>query len=203
MEVKFTEKGDGWIKFRVKGISIALANSLRRSMMMEIPVMAIEWVDFKKNDSILPDEVLANRLGLIPLHFSKKAYVLPEKCKCKGKGCSRCQVRLVLKKKGPCVVYSGDLKSEAKDVYPVFENIPIVELFEGEELSLEAIAQLGKGVQHAKWQASITSYEYDDGTFEFYVETVSGLTPKEIVKLGIESLLEKVKEARKLVESTK
>jgi DNA-directed RNA polymerase subunit D len=93
------------------------------------------------------------------LKFERNVYELPNECKCEGKGCSRCQVRFVLKKKGPCVVYSGDLKSKNKDVYPVFDNIPIIELFENEELELEAIAQLGFGKEHAKWQASLASYK--------------------------------------------
>lgn len=128
-------------------------------MVAEVPTLAIEWVDFLKNDSALPDEVIANRLGLIPLTFIPNAYALPQHCKCKGKGCSRCQVKLWLSKRGPCMVYASDLKSEAKDVRPAFERIPIVELFDGQELELEAIAQLGIGRQHAKWQAAVVGYK--------------------------------------------
>lgn len=127
-------------------------------MMNEIPTMAIEWVDFVKNDSVLNDEIIANRLGLIPLKFDKKAYNTPKNCKCEGKGCSLCQVRLTLKKKGPGMVYAGDLKSTAKDVAPVFDKIPIVELFENQELQFEAIATLGLGKEHSKWQAAVVGY---------------------------------------------
>ncbi|MEM5882659.1 MAG: DNA-directed RNA polymerase subunit D [Candidatus Aenigmatarchaeota archaeon] len=159
MEVKILSKSDSEISFIVKDITPGFANSLRRTMMTEIPTMTIEFVDFLKNSSSLQDEIIANRLGQIPLKFEKNIYELPSECKCEGKGCSRCQVKFVLKKKGPCVVYSGDLKSKNKDVYPVFDNIPIVELFENEELEFEAIAQLGFGKEHAKWQASIASYK--------------------------------------------
>lgn len=134
-------------------------SALRRIILSEIPTMAIEWVVFRKNDSALNDEIIAHRLALVPLKFDKKAYNLPEKCTCKGKGCSRCQVKLVLKKKGPCMVYSGDLKSDAKDVKPVYNDIPIVELFEDQELELEATAQLGLGKIHAKWQGGIVGYK--------------------------------------------
>ena len=159
MRIEILNRTDSEINFVVRGITPGFANLLRRAMMMEVPTLAIEWVDFIKNDSALQDEILANRLGQIPLTFDKKAYNLPEECTCKGKGCSRCQVKLVLSKKGPCMVYSGDLKSRAKDVKPVFDNIPIVELFEGEELEFEAIAQLGFGREHVKWQASIVGYK--------------------------------------------
>jgi len=159
MKVKILTRTERDISFIVEGIDHSFANALRRAMMTEVPTMAIEWVDFLKNSSALPDEILANRLGMIPLTFDKKAYNLPSECKCKGKGCSLCQVKLVLKKKGPCMVYSGDLKSRAKDVKPVFEKIPIVELFEGEELELEAIAQLGTGREHVKWQGAVVGYK--------------------------------------------
>jgi DNA-directed RNA polymerase subunit D len=128
-------------------------------MMSEIPTMAIEWVDFVKNDSVLPDEIIANRLGQIPLTFSPGVYNLPDKCRCKGKGCSRCQVKLTLKRVGPGTVVSGDLRSRAKDVQPLFEGIPIVELLGEQELELEATAQLGLGREHAKWQGAVVGYK--------------------------------------------
>lgn len=194
MKIKIIEKSESEIKFSVDEITPGFANSLRRIMINEVPTMAIEWVDFKKNDSVLPDEILANRLGQVPLTFDKKAYDIPSECKCGGKGCSRCQIELVLKKKGPCMVYSGDLKSKAKDVNPVFDDIPVVELFENEELQFEAVAQLGIGRDHVKWQAAIASYEYDGGTFIFNVESVSGLTAEDIVMSAADILESKLKD---------
>jgi len=194
MKIKILEKNGNEIKFSVEGLTPGFANALRRIMMTEIPTMAIEFVDFKKNGSVLPDEILANRIGQIPLTFDKKAYDLPNECKCEGKGCSRCQIELVLKKKGPCVVYAEDLKSSAKDVKPVFEKIPIIELFEGEELQFEAIAQLGLGKDHAKWQSAIVGYNYDGGNFVFNVESVSGLPTEEIVTTAAEVLEKKMNE---------
>mgnify|MGYP000524705291 CR=1 FL=1 len=203
MKVKILERGDDWVKFSVEGISPGFANALRRVMMTEVPTMAIEWVDFRKNDSVLPDEIIAHRLGLIPLKFDPKHYKLPKECECKGKGCSKCQVKFVLKKKGPCMVYSGDLKSSAEDVEPVYDNMPIVQLFEDEELEFEAIAQLGIGKEHAKWQAAIASYGYEDGHFVFYVETVSGLKPEEIVVKACEVLEKKFKDFKKSLSKVK
>lgn len=209
MKLQILSKNDSEISFFVEGVTPAFANALRRIMMSEVPTMAIEFVDFKKNDSVIPDELLANRLGQIPLTFDKKAYNLPSECKCEAKGCSRCQTELVLKKKGPGTVYSGDLKSKDKDVSPVFDNIPITELFEGDELQFEAVAQLGLGKVHAKWQAAVVGYknkplknvkrseedettEYDETSFIFNVETVSAISPEEIVLTATEKLEEKV-----------
>jgi len=204
MKIKILKKNKDEMTFVVEEINHDFANELRRIMISEISVMAIEFVDFKKNDSALPDELIANRLGQIPLTFDKKAYSMPDDCSCKGKGCSRCQIELVLKKKGPGIVYSGDLKSKAKDVQPVFDKIPIVELFEpNDEIQFEAIAQLGNGRMHAKWQSAVVGYKYEGSNFTFNVETVSGLTPEEIVVSAAEYLENKASEFEKAVGKLK
>lgn len=159
MKIQILDKNDIETRFLLEEVSPAFASALRRIMMSKVPTMAIEWVDFVKNDSALPDEVLANRLGQIPLTFDKNAYNLSGECKCKGKGCSRCQVKLSLKKVGPGMVYSEDLKSKSKDVRAAFEKIQIVELFDEQELEFEAVAQLGMGGEHAKWQGAVVGYK--------------------------------------------
>ncbi len=159
MKVEILEKDNSKIKFLVSGIKASFAGALRRMMMSEIPTMAIEWVDFKKQGSAMPDEILANRLGQVPLTYDRKAYNLPSECKCEGKGCSRCQVKLSLKKKGPSIVYSDDLKSSDKSVRPAVDKIPLVELFEEQELQFVAIAQLGLGKTHTKWKGAVVGYK--------------------------------------------
>jgi DNA-directed RNA polymerase subunit D len=159
MKIDVLNVSNSEIKFIVEGIKADMAGELRRIMISELPTMAIEWVDFIKNDSALPDEVVANRLGQVPFTFDKKTYNLPSECKCKGKGCSRCQIKMSLKKKGPGMVYASDIKTNAKDVKPVFERIPIVELFDNQEMEFNAIAQLGKGKEHVKWQSAVVGYK--------------------------------------------
>jgi DNA-directed RNA polymerase subunit D len=158
MKIQIVDRSGLEMKFLVEGVQPPFANELRRIMMTEIPTMAIEWVDFVKNDSALTDEIMANRLGHVPLKFNKKSYNMTKDCKCEGKGCALCQVKLTLKKKGPGMVYAGDLKSRAKDVEPVFDKTPITELFEGQELEFEAIATLGLGKDHSKWQGAVVGY---------------------------------------------
>lgn len=158
MEVKVLKRNGDKVKFIVKGIDSALAGELRRIMMSEVPTLAIEWVDFIKNDSVLWDEIVASRLGLIPLVFKSKSYKFKKDCKCGGKGCTHCQVKLSLFKKGPCIVYSGDLVPSDKKVKPVYDKIPIVELIKGQELKFEAVAEVGLGKNHAKWQSAVVGY---------------------------------------------
>lgn len=139
------------MSFILKDTTSAFANTIRRLVLEEVPTMAIEDIEFRKNNSILYDEIVAHRLGLVPLTTDLKSYMLPENCKCKGKGCARCQLKLTLKVKGPCIVYASDLKTRDVAVKPVFPKTPIVKLLKGQSLELEATAVLGKGKQHNKW----------------------------------------------------
>lgn len=203
MKIDILQKNDFEMKFSVEGVKNSFASALRRIMISEVPTMAIEWVDFKKNDSALNDEIIANRMGLIPLTFDKDAYKLTAECNCEGKGCSNCQVKLVLKKVGPGVVYSGDLKSTAKDVKPVHAKIPITELFEGQDIQFEATAQLGTGREHAKWQGAVVGYKQDNGSFIFNAESVSGRPVDEIVIEAAKIIENKFGEFSKAVKKLK
>ena len=146
--------------FMLRGAGASYANSIRRSIIDFVPTMAIEDVEFSKNSSVLYDEIIAHRLGLIPLTTDLKTYTLPSQCKCNGAGCARCQLKFVLKAKGPAIVYSGELKSKDPKVKPVFDDIPIVKLLKGQELEFEATAVLGFGKEHAKWAPGLAWYKH-------------------------------------------
>ncbi len=137
----------------IEEIDESLANAIRRSA-LEIPILAIDEVEIHKNDSALYDEIIAHRLGLIPLE-NPKAMDLKENCSCSGKGCSKCTVQLKLVAKGPYTVYSKDLKGKVKVVY---DKIPIVILKEGQELEAIGFATQGKGIEHAKYSPGLIYY---------------------------------------------
>lgn len=145
------------LTFKLTNSTAAFANALRRTLMAEIPVMAIDEVDIYENTSALFDEYIAHRLGLIPLTTDLKSYKLPSEC-CGG-NCAKCSVILSLDEKGPGMVYSKDLKSKDKEVKPVEGKIPIMKLTEGQKLRLEAKAVLGKGEEHMKYQAALVTYK--------------------------------------------
>jgi DNA-directed RNA polymerase subunit D len=134
------------------GISASLANAIRRSS-LEIPILAIDEVEFRKNDSVLYDEVLALRLGLLPLKTPDNMN-LKEDCKCK-EGCSKCELQLKLKAKGPGVVYGGELGEEV--VYP---KMPLTELKDKQKLELIGFARLGRGIDHTKYSPGLIYYSY-------------------------------------------
>jgi len=165
MNLRILEKNGNSIRFVVEGINAPLANTLRRIMLAEVPSMAIDDVVIIENSSVLHDEILALRLGLIPLKTDLDSYNLPEECSCKSElGCHLCRTVLTLDvqaKDGVRTIYSGDLIPEDPNITPVSDKIPIVKLAPNQRIRLEAYAKLGKGKVHAKWQpVSACTYRY-------------------------------------------
>ena len=136
-------------------------NSLRRIMLSELPKLAIEDVIIYDNTSPLFDEIMVHRLGMIPLPTDLKLLIFRDECVCKGKGCPNCTVRYTLSKEGEGTIYSGDLQPEEKSLAIKEDKIPIVELSKDQRVILEIEAILGKGKDHAKWQAvQAPGYKY-------------------------------------------
>src|SRR5881409_3483136 len=187
MDIKLLSKEQETLRFVLSDVSPAFANALRRIMISEIPVMAIDDVMILENNSVMYDEILAHRLGLVPV-TTDGSYNLPEECTCKSElGCEKCRASfsLEIEASEPIeVVYSSHLKPENPDVRPVSDKIPIVKLAQGQRVKLEAFARLGKGRTHAKWQpASACTYSYDQKlrTFNFLVESTGTLPPEKLV----------------------
>lgn len=156
MEIRLVDKNDSSARLVIEGADPAFMNSLRRVIIAEVPAMAIDEVVVIENSSMLHDEILAHRLGFVPLKTDLDSYNLPENCSCKSElGCNLCRASLTLDAEASSearTVYSGDLVSENPNVAPVSGRIPIVKLALDQHLKLESYARLGKGEKHAKWQ---------------------------------------------------
>jgi DNA-directed RNA polymerase subunit D len=160
VEINNLDKKQNKLTFTLSDVNPPYANALRRIMSSEVPTMAIEDVEIRKNNSISYDEVLAHRLGLIPLTTDLKAYNLIDDCTCKGAGCAKCTLKLTLSVKGPKKVVSGDLKSQDPKVIPVDDKYLIATLIENQEIEVVATAVLGKGKVHSKWSPGHMVYKY-------------------------------------------
>lgn len=152
MKLEILELGGRKARFVLSEVTPAFANALRRSMIADIPKMAIDYVDIYDNTSVMFDEMLAHRMGLIPIKTNLDMYNLWEECSCKGEGCALCQVTFTLSAEGPCMVHSRDLKSSDPETVPADDNVPIIELKESQKLVLTAVARLGYGKEHIKFQ---------------------------------------------------
>jgi DNA-directed RNA polymerase subunit D len=165
VKIEVLEKDETNIRVAVRDADVPLMNALRRIGLAEVPAMAIDEVVMIENSSILQDEMIAHRLGLVPLKTDLDNYNLPEDCECKSEfGCGQCRVTLTLNSEsneGTRTVYSGELVSENPSIVPVTEKIPVIKLAKGQKLKLEAYARLGKGKAHAKWQpVCVCAYKY-------------------------------------------
>ncbi|MFX1285443.1 MAG: DNA-directed RNA polymerase subunit D [Promethearchaeota archaeon] len=198
MELEIVERQENYVKFILSDVTPTFANTIRRMILSEVPTMAIDEVIIIENTTPLYDEIVAHRLGLIPLKTDLENYVRPELCSCGGQGCTSCEVSLTLEKNGEKdieVVFSNDLLSQDSKIVPVHPNIPILKMAKDQKIFLEAIARLGRGLDHAKWQPiSSVSYKYYP-CVEFNLDNCTfcgdcvGVCPRDIIKIENDEII--------------
>src|SRR5947207_15222679 len=115
MDIKLLTKEQDTIRFVLSDVSPAFANALRRIILAEVPVMAIDDVMILDNSSVMYDEILAHRLGLIPVTMDS-TYNMSEDCTCTCKlGCEKCRTSLSLDSEVSIpgeLLYTSKLKPE-------------------------------------------------------------------------------------------
>ncbi len=154
------------IEFLVEGAPLPLLNAIRRYSLAKVPTYAIDEVMIIVNTSAMFDEILAHRLGMIPLTseegLNRLGDIDPDLCsKCSeaeekpsAEFCEKCYVHMILEVEAgndEVTVYSSGIKSEDPYIRPAYDNIPIVILAPGQKISLELKARIGRGLEHAKW----------------------------------------------------
>ena len=162
------------IRILLKDTDRAFVNSIRRTLMSDTPKMAIETVSFIKKtveedgevwetDGPLPDEVIAQRLAMIPIPTNHEQYYFHDECpNCadmveEDRGCALCTMLYYCQKKGSkegVWVTAGDLNflGEEEGFIPEkYQSIPITKLFQGQIIEFSATAIMGRGRDHVKW----------------------------------------------------
>ena len=178
-KINVTSLTDDRISFTLTKTDASIANALRRVMLAEVPTMAIDKVDFLANSTVLHDDFIAHRLGLIPLvseragfnteHPRQEDFEFNRDCTCMGQ-CPNCTVVFDLDVK--CTeeerkVTTKDLKPDTEGGSCVVatkegEEILIVKMRKGQHLRLRALAQKGIGKEHAKWNPCCTAvFKYE------------------------------------------
>jgi DNA-directed RNA polymerase subunit D len=212
MQIEIVKMEDTRAKFILKNSSPAMANALRRTMLQDIPKMAIDKVDFhlgpimqddKEYESVtsLFDEIIAHRLGLVPVPTTDQ-FTFQKDCSCGGVGCPGCSIMYSLNKVGPGTVLSGDLLPLGDSTLKVKDEfIPIVELTDSQAVLIYATAVMGTAKQHVKWQAAFgVGYSYmpaieidaakaaDSDVRDYAVKTYPGLFKAEDGKLVVDDI---------------
>lgn len=165
MKIKIIEKNDRMIRLLIEEAPLAFVNAIRRLSISEVPTLAIDEVAFLDNTSVLYDEIIAHRIGLIPLTTDLERFKPPEECEGADPVTNPdCYVRLFLDveaEEDGTIIYSGDLKSEDPTVKPVYDKIPVVILSKGQRVTFEAYARLGRGKEHIKWSpVTVSAHKY-------------------------------------------
>ncbi|KAJ0004634.1 hypothetical protein NQD34_010848 [Periophthalmus magnuspinnatus] len=171
------------MEFDMVGVDPAIANAFRRILLAEVPTMAIEKVFIYNNTSIVQDEVLAHRLGLIPIRADPRLFEYRNSAAEEGSEIDTIQLQLKVKcSRNPRaskdssdprelylhhMVYSRDLKwmpiGNQADVFadafigPVHDDILIAQLRPGQELDIVMHCVKGIGKDHAKFSPVATA----------------------------------------------
>jgi DNA-directed RNA polymerase subunit D len=206
--IRILERDNNHIVIEFVDIPRQYVNALRRLSISQVPTFAIDDIVILENSSVMHDEAIAHRLGLIPLRTDLERFVMPHLCDCKSTlGCSKCRVLLVLDAESQDktkVITSAELISEDEAVKPVNNEIPIVSLAPAQKLKFEAYARLGIGKSHAKWQPTSVAV-VKDGKGEddsiLVIESNGSLTPQEIVIEAAKILGSKINEFDSVIQS--
>lgn len=157
---------------RINNIDASLANAIRRTVISDTPTMAIEWVYLRENSSVMADEVLAHRLGLVPVLADPERFVAvtkPEGFVPENDTVPENSIYFELAVDNPTEetvsVYSDQIRvSSGHQEVAVKPGILITRLAPRQRIECRMIAIKGVGREHAKWMpASICSYRFVKG----------------------------------------
>ena len=200
MSLEIINENEEKVSVKIKGVPLQYANALRRICLNGVPIYAVESVDMLENSSVLADEGVAHRVGLIPLKTdleSSKADNENDKIMLTLDSGISDETRTIL---------SGDLKSQDSNVVPTSDDIPIVTLAPGQSIKFEAFARLGRGTEHAKWNSAnivtLTESDKDDERI-LTVESTGALNPKHIILSSVEQLASKLSEFKTTISEIK
>ena len=200
MSLEITNENEQKVSVKIKGVPLQYANALRRICLNGVPIYAVESVDVLENSSVLADEGIAHRVGLIPLKTDLEA---------SKDGNESDKIMLTLDSgvsDETRTILSGDIKSQDQSIIPTSNDIPIVTLAPGQSLKFEAYARLGKGTEHAKWNsaniATLTDSEKDDERI-LTVESTGALDPKHIILSSVEQLANRLSEFKTIISDIK
>lgn len=218
----FVNIDDQTVRFKLNRCPSKIANGLRRVLMSETPMMALELINVYENSSVLHSDFIAHRLGLLPLDSNNvENFLFKKDCDCEH-CCDKCSVHF---KCDVTNTTSGNIEVTTADLIPMNEeigvrclfsergenaqNLPILKLAPTQRIHFTAIAHKGIGEEHCKWSPVCVckcvysvdenadklvqfEQENDPTEFDFTLETTEGIDPKKALKIGFDVLIDKL-----------
>tara|TARA_B100000787_G_C16197393_1_gene301961 strand:+ start:5058 stop:5738 length:681 start_codon:yes stop_codon:yes gene_type:complete len=123
----------------IKGANNAMLNGIRRTMIRDVPALAVSRVEITKNNTPMPDDMLSHRIGLIPMYAKHGEEDVT-------------RIELKVDKSGPCELYSEDIICDA---VTVVRGVYICPLYEGQQIALTGSFEVGVGKDHARFQRCV------------------------------------------------
>ena len=176
VKIEILEETENHVSLLLKETDRAFANAMRRTLMSNVPKMAIHRVRFElgtitdsqtgevyESIGALPDEVIAHRLAMVPIPtFHDEFCFLEDDPGNAGLpreewGTPASQIIYHCSARGTPeghLVTAGDLNVLGEDklqIPELYRDIPITKLFAGQYLEFYAYAVLGVGSDHTKW----------------------------------------------------
>ncbi|XP_066474611.1 DNA-directed RNA polymerases I and III subunit RPAC1 isoform X2 [Tiliqua scincoides] len=178
--VDLVHMDENTLEFDMVGIDAAIANAFRRILLAEVPTMAVEKVFVFNNTSIVQDEILAHRLGLIPIHADPRLFEYKSEDDCDEINTLQFQLKIKCSKNPQAAKESSDpnelfinhkvyskhmewvpLGSQADNLNanfrPVHDDILIAQLRPGQEIDVLMHCVKGIGKDHAKFSPVATA----------------------------------------------
>lgn len=142
---------DAECSFRLEGATDALANALRRVLLRDLPTVAISRVRVFLNETPFPDDMLAHRLGLVPLRCTSTHLAqLAARGPLRADALDDEPPTFTLHRTGPCTVSSSDLVGAEGAPVPL-ADVGLCPLASDQTLTLHAWCELGRGDTHARF----------------------------------------------------
>ena len=176
VKIEILEESEHHVSLLLKETDRAFANAMRRTLMSNVPKMAIHRVRFElgtitdsqtgevyESVGALPDEVIAHRLAMIPIPtFHDEFCFLEDDPGNEGLpreewGTPASQIIYHCSARGTPegrLVTAGDLNvlgEEKLQIPELYRGIPITKLYSGQYLEFYAYAVMGIGSDHTKW----------------------------------------------------
>jgi len=178
VKVKIVKQEGLFLEFDLIGCDVSMANAIRRLILSDIPTMAIEKVHIYQNTTIMQDEVLAHRLGLLPLKADPRLFKWKEKdAKDEGTEEDTLEYSLQIKctrnpTKNEAEPYindscyskhikwipNGSQADRLTDAGCVEDDILINRMRPGHEMDIKLYAVKGIGRDHAKFSPVATAF---------------------------------------------